>query len=146
MTIPKLYTRENHRVYSLIFHLIFVVKYRQKVFQDGVGIIEDMKEKLIAIAKEQKVEIIEIECGIDHVHLLISTSPNVEITKVINLLKGISSRFIREKYVAFLRDKLWGDHFWSGSYFIASTGNVSIDVLKEYIEGQRGRLAKDDDE
>lgn len=148
MPKPKLkdYTYEEHRVYSLIFHLIFVVKYRQKVFQDGIGIIEDMKERLVSIAKEQKVEIIEIECGIDHVHLLISTSPNVEITKLINFLKGNSSRFIREKYATFLRDKLWGDHFWSGSYFIASTGNVSIDVLKDYIEKQRGRLAKDDDE
>jgi len=146
MPIPKIYTREEHRVYSLIYHLIFVVKYRQKVFQDGVGIVEDMKERLLFIARENGIEILEIECGIDHVHLLVSTSPNVELTKIINLLKGNSSRFIREKYADYLRDKLWGDHFWSSSYFIATTGNVSIDILKEYIEGQRGRLARDDDE
>lgn len=146
MPIPKIYTREDHRVYSLIYHLIFVVKYRQKVFQDDIGIIEDMKDRLLSIAKENAVEVLEIECGIDHVHLLVSTSPNVELTKIINLLKGNSSRFIREKYADYLRDKLWGDHFWSGSYFIATTGNVSIDILKEYIEGQRGRLVRDDDE
>jgi putative transposase len=146
MPIPKIYTREEHRVYSLIYHLIFVVKYRQKVFQEGIGIVEDMKERLLFIAGENGIDILEIECGIDHVHLLVSTSPNVELTKIINLLKGNSSRFIREKYADYLRDKLWGDHFWSGSYFIATTGNVSIDILKEYIEGQRGRLVRDDDE
>jgi putative transposase len=52
---------------------------------------------------------------------------------------------LRENHANYLRDKLWGDHFWSPSYFIAMTGNVSIDVLKQYIEDQRGRLARDDD-
>jgi putative transposase len=146
MPIPKIYIREDHRVYSLIFPLIFVVKYRQKVFQEGIGIVEDMKLKLVEIADNEKVKILEIECGIDHVHLLISASPNIEITKFINHLKGHSSRFIRAKYATFLQDKLWREHFWSGSYFIASTGNGSIDILKQYIERQRGRLAKDDQE
>ena len=89
------------------------------------------------ISKDFEVQVIEQECGIDHVHLLISAKPTLDITKYINILKGHSSRYLRDKYKDFLKDKLWGDSFWSPSYFIATTGNVSIDVLKEYVENQR---------
>lgn len=138
------YNKDAHRVYSLIYHLIFVVKYRQKIFVENVGIIGDIKDKIIELSEGFEVEILEIECGIDHIHLLISTKPTLDMTKYINIVKGHSSRYIRSKYSEFLRDKLWGDHFWSRSYFIATTGNVSIDVLKQYVENQRGRESDDD--
>jgi len=83
------------------------------------------------------VEIIEQECGDDHLHILFRSKPSLDITKFINVLKGNSSRKIRTKYKDFLKNKLWGDSFWSPSYFLASTGNVTIDILKNYIENQR---------
>lgn len=138
------YNKEPHRVYSLIYHLIFVVKYRQNVFIEDIGIIGSIKEKIIELSENYEVEILEIECGIDHIHLLISTKPTLDITKYINIIKGHSSRYIRDKYSEFLRDKLWGDHFWSSSYFIATTGNVSIDILKQYVEEQRGMVLNED--
>lgn len=138
------YQKESHRVYSLIYHLIFVVKYRQKVFIDDIGIIEDFKEKINDLSNNFDVNLLEIECGIDHAHLLISAKPTLDIIKFINSLKGHSSRYLRQEYREFLRDKLWGDSFWSPSYFIATTGNVSIDTLKQYIENQRGRSERED--
>jgi len=138
------YNKEAHKVYSLIYHLIFVVKYRQKVFKDDIGIIEDFKNKCEEISKDFEVSIIEQECGLDHVHLLISAKPTLEITKYINILKGHSSRYLRDKYKDFLKNKLWGDSFWSPSYFIATTGNVSIDILKEYVENQRSKKINED--
>ena len=138
------YNKEAHRVFSLIYHLIFVVKYRQKVFKENVGIIEDFKSKCIEISKDFEVSVIEQDCGIDHVHILISCKPTLDITKYINILKGHSSRYLRDKYKEFLKNKLWGDSFWSPSYFIATTGNVSIDILKEYVENQREKLKNED--
>jgi len=138
------YQKEAHKVYSLRYHVIFVVKYRQRVFLEGHDIINDAKEKIIELSSNFDVEMLEIECGIDHVHLLIGAKPTLDIPKWINSVKGNTSRFLREKHADFLRDKLWGDHFWSPSYFIATTGNVSLDVLKQYIEDQRGRLARED--
>jgi len=134
----KDYNKKNHKVYSINLHLILVIKYRQKVFVDE-DIINDIKTKLVEISKDFNVSIIEQECGDDHIHLLISIEPTLDISKYINILKGHSSRYIRKKYKSFLNDKLWGDSFWSGSYFLASTGNVSIDTLKKYIENQRKR-------
>ena len=138
------YNKDLHRVYSLIYHLIFVVKYRQEVFVRDIGIIGDIKDKIIELSGGFEVDVLEIECGIDHIHLLISAKPTLDMTKYMNIVKGHSSRYIRDKYSDFLRDKLWGNHFWSRSYFIATTGNVSIDALKQYVENQRRRNLDDD--
>lgn len=123
-------------VFSLIYHFITVVKYRQKVFTSE-EIISDLKTIIEKVADEFSVEIIEQECGIDHIHILFRAKPTLDITKFINLLKGRSSRELRKKYRDFLKDKLWGDNFWSPSYFLATTGNVTVDILKEYVETQR---------
>ena len=116
--------------------MIFVVKYRRKVFVED-EIVSAMKEIFDKIASDFDVEILECECGEDHIHILIRTKPTLDMTRFINILKGHSSRDVRKKYKDFLKDKLWGDHFWSPSYFLATTGNVTIDILKEYIENQR---------
>jgi putative transposase len=113
-----------------------VVKYRQKAFTEE-SIIEDAKTIFSNVAHSMDVEIIEQECGDDHVHILFRAKPTLDMTKFINVLKGSSSRKLREKYKDFLKDKLWGDHFWSPSYFLATTGNVTIDILKTYVENQR---------
>jgi len=128
--------KTNNCVFSLCYHFITVVKYRQKVFTED-KIISDLKVIMDKIALEFEVDIIEQECGEDHIHMLFRTKPTLDMTKFINILKGRSSRELREKYKNFLKNKLWGDSFWSPSYFLATTGNVTIDILKEYISNQR---------
>ncbi len=128
--------KTNNCVFSLCYHFITVVKYRQKVFTED-KMISDLKVIMDKIAEDFDVDIIEQECGEDHIHLLFRTKPTLDMTKFINILKGRSSREIREKYKDFLKNKLWGDSFWSPSYFLATTGNVTIDILREYISNQR---------
>ena len=123
-------------VFSLFFHLIIVVKYRQKVFVND-EIINHTKTIIESIASTFDVKIIEQECGEDHVHILFKSKPTLDMTKFMNILKGHSSRDIRKQFQDFLKDKLWGDNFWSPSYFLATSGNVSIDELKKYVENQR---------
>jgi len=129
------YNKDAHRVYSLIFHIILIVKYRKKVFDDQ-NIINFTKETFDKISKDFQVTILEQECGLDHIHLLVSAKPTLDITKYLNILKGHSSRSVRAQFKESLKNKLWGDSFWSDSYFIATAGNVSIDDLKKYIENQ----------
>lgn len=131
--------KNRNCVFSLQYHLIIVVKYRKKVFIEN-AIISSVKESLSKIAKDFDVEIIECECGEDHIHILFRSKPTLDMTKFINIVKGHSSRHIRKAHRDFLKDKLWGDHFWSPSYFLASTGNVTIDILKNYVENQRTNL------
>jgi putative transposase len=128
--------KNNNSVYSLCYHFVTVVKYRQKVFvQDDI--ILDLKSIVQKVSQEFDVEIVEQECGEDHLYIIFRSKPTLDITKYINLLKGRTSRAIREKHKEFLKDKLWGDSFWSPSYLLATSGNVTIDNLKEYIDNQR---------
>ena len=128
--------KTNNASFSLLYHLITVVKYRQKAFVND-DIISDTKTICDKIAKDFDVSIIETECGVDHIHILFRCKPTLDMTKFINVLKGHSSRSIRKKHKDFLKDKLCGDSFWSPSYFLATTGNVTVDILKKYVENQR---------
>jgi putative transposase len=128
--------KTNNAVFSLIYHLVIVVKYRKKVFT-SIPLVQDVKTTFETIARDFEVEIVEQECGVDHVHVLFRAKPTLDMTKFINILKGHSSRAIRKKHKSFLQDKLWGDSFWSPSYFLTTTGNVTIDILKQYVEQQR---------
>ena len=126
--------RNSNAVYLLNYHLILVVKYRKKVFTNN-EIVERTKELLRKISAENDVEVINQECGDDHIHLMISTKPTTQLTKYVNLLKGHSARALRKEYD--FSDVLYGDSFWSDSYYLATCGNVSIDTLYNYIDNQR---------
>lgn len=126
-------------VYSLNYHFITCVKYRQQVFVDE-KIISRLKEIVEQISSDYDVKVIEQECGIDHFHLLFRCKPTLVFKDYIQAIKGRSARILRKEFPDLLKDKLWGEHFWSPSYFLATTGNVTIDILKEYVENQRKEL------
>ncbi len=73
----------------------------------------------------------------DHVHLLVHYPPKVAISRLVDLLKGVSARRLRQEFPGHIRNYLWGDHFWSPSYFAASCGGAPLAVIKEYIENQK---------
>ena len=138
--VPKKYMelkRNSNAVYLLNYHLILITKYRKQVFTNNT-IVERTKEIMRKISKENNVEIINQECGLDHIHLMVSTKPTTNLTKYINLLKGHSSRALRKEFD--LTDELYGDSFWSDSYYIATAGNVSVDTIYNYIDNQRKKI------
>ena len=126
--------RNSNAVYLLNYHIILVVKYRKKIFVNN-EIIERAKELMRKISTENDVEVINQECGDDHIHLMVSTKPTLQLTKYINLLKGHSARALRKEFD--FSEQLYGDSLWSDSYYIATCGNVSLDTLYNYIENQR---------
>jgi len=123
----------SHSVYSLHYHLIFVVKYRRKVL-DAI-ISENLKRIILRISQDYSVEIVEQETDLDHIHILFSAKPVLTIPKFVSTLKSHSSRILRKQFPQ-LQKKLWGKSFWSNSYFIATTGQVTLDVIKKYVENQ----------
>jgi putative transposase len=130
----KLQTAGN-AVFSLCYHLISVVKYRRKAFVNP-KIVDRFKEILLDLAQQSGVEIKEMECGSDHAHIVFSCKPTLDLTKWINSVKGVTARYLRKGFPE-LKGILCGEHFWSPSYFLATTGNVSLDILEGYVEGQR---------
>ena len=123
----------NHSVFSLNYQLVMVVKYRRKVINDAVS--DRLKEIFEYIGKTYHITIVEWNHDIDHVHVLFKACPNTEISKFMNAYKSASSRLIKQEYPE-IREKLWKEYFWSKSYCLITTGDVTIDIIKEYIKTQ----------
>lgn len=123
----------NHSIYSLQFHYVACVKYRQKVLIDNIP--NRLKAINLEVAKAFGIEIIEQETAIDHIHILFSGKPHVQLSKFVNSLKSVSARLIFREFHD-VKKKLWGGHFWSPSYFLASTGQITLEDLKKYVESQ----------
>lgn len=123
----------NHSVYSLQFHYVACVKYRHKVLVDDIA--NRLKEINLSVAKSFGISIIEQETAIDHIHILFSSKPQIQLSRFVNSLKAVSARLLFREFPA-LKKKLWEGHFWSPSYFLATTGQVTLDDLKKYVENQ----------
>lgn len=124
----------RHCVFNLHIHLVFVTKYRRSVFTKAV--LEDLKEIFSSVCQDFEAELVEFGGENDYVHLLINYPPKVSVSRLVNSLKGVSSRLIRKKRYACIQDKLWDGALWSPSYFAASCGGAPISIIKQYIEQQ----------
>lgn len=121
-------------VFALHVHLVFVAKYRRHVFTQVI--LSDLREIFQSVCKDFEAVLVEFEGEKDHVHLLVNYPPKVAISKLVNSLKGVSSRMIRQKNYATVEKHLWGNALWSPSYFAGSCGGAPISIIKQYIEQQ----------
>jgi putative transposase len=110
------------------------IKYRRKVLCDP-KLIDFLKTKIHNISETYEVEVLSIECDKDHFHMIFTAKPTLDIPKYINTIKTITSREIRKEFSE-VKMLLWEDKFWSRSYFLATTGQVTLDILKKYVESQ----------
>lgn len=121
-------------VYSLEYHIVWCVKYRQKILFGNLE--KDLKDILYKIAYDNDVEILEYNTNQDHIHLLVSLSPQHYIPSVIKALKGVSARLIFKKYRNELKDKLWSKNLWNPNYFISTVSENSEKEIIKYIQSQ----------
>lgn len=126
------YKSNNNVVYSCKYHIVWCPKYRRKVLVDGVD--SRLKELITQICQEIQIEIIEMEIMPDHVHLLLEVDPQFGIHKAVKTIKGRTSRLLRQEYQT-LRTKL--PTLWTNSYFVSTVGGAPLEIIKQYIEGQK---------
>ena len=122
-------------VFALHVHLVFVTKYRSRAFTKAI--LLDLREIFQSVCKDFDAVLVEFEGEKDHVHLLVNYPPKVSVTKLVNSLKGVSSRMIRKKNYPTIRKCLWGSVLWSPSYFAGSCGGAPISIIRRYIEQQK---------
>ena len=125
--------QNQHSVYLLYYHLIMVVKYRRKVIDNQVS--ERGKEIFEYISPRYGIVLEEWNHDEDHVHVMFRAKPSSEISKFINAYKSASSRLIKTEYPE-IRKKLWKEAFWSRSFCLLTTGGVTTEVIRRYIESQ----------
>ena len=123
----------NHSVFKLHYHLIICVKYRKKIINNDIS--NRLREIFNYISPKYNVTLDEWNHDIDHIHVLFRGQPNSEISKFINAYKSASSRLIKKEYPQICKS-LWKEMFWSQSYCLISTGGVTVDIIKQYIQSQ----------
>ncbi|MCQ2509003.1 MAG: IS200/IS605 family transposase [Lachnospiraceae bacterium] len=129
------YNHKAHSVYLLTYHIVFVTKYRRPVISNEIG--DFMKNHAAYLCGRFEGEMLSAETDRDHIHMLVSMPPEVAPSRLVTTLKTQLSKEVRNYYKDEIQTQLWGDAFWSSSYFIATTGTTVMEKVKEYIESQR---------
>jgi len=139
----KYYRKTSHSIYDIKYHFVWITKYRKPVLFGNVA--TRLRDLIREICKSMDVEILKGHVSKDHVHLFVSAPPNISVSKMMQFIKGKTSRkLLSENRV--LAKKFWGRHLWARGYFVATSGNVTDDVIAKYIELQDVKeRARDDD-
>lgn len=136
MTRPGDLRAGAHVVYKLVAHLVFIPKYRRKVLTDRV--FAEIQAAWLETCTYHECEVLEANFEPDHVHLLVAYPPKVQLSALVQRLKGLSARRVRAKRFPEVTGILRGPAFWSASYCIVSCGGAPLEIVKAYIRGQAG--------
>ena len=127
------YRRSAHTVHSLHYHFVFIPKYRKPVLKGDIGL--KLREAIREICRTNDIEILQGHIRPDHVHLLLDIPPHLAPSRVMQAIKGKSSiRLMRE--FRSLGKEFWARHLWARGYFVATTGNVTDEMIANYIATQ----------
>ena len=125
--------KSSHVQYDIEYHIVWTTKYRYRVI---VGKIAERTRKLvIQSCNSMNVNIIKGSIGKEHIHLLVSCPPSLSVSKLVQQLKGKTSRTLQMEFKE-LRKRYWGRHLWASGYFCRSVGTVTRNIIKDYIENQ----------
>lgn len=122
-------TRYAH--YNINYHFVWIPKYRKSILMDS---IENTLEKTLKNASED-IDILSLEIMPDHIHCSVSAPPRMSPSEIINILKGVSSRILRQEYSELQNHK----HLWTRTYYVGTAGQVSAETIKKYIEECQGK-------
>ena len=130
-----------HTKSDLKVHVVWVPKYRKAVLTGEVAL--RVREVIRQIAAEHELEIISGKVARDHVHVFLSYRPTQKVSQIMQWLKGTSSRVLLQEF-PHLRKKFWGRHLWGRGYLAVSSGTITDEMVREYIEEQEGEQIVDD--
>jgi len=131
--MQKVAYKSNHNVYfSCKYHVVWCPKYRRKVLVEAVA--KRLEQIIREVCKEHQAEVLSLEIMADHVNLLVEVDPQFGIHRLVKLIKGRSSRYLRQEFRA-LTTRM--PSLWTNSYFVSTVGGAPLSVIKQYIENQK---------
>ncbi len=128
------FVSKGRSVSDLKVHLLLTTKYRRQVF--NTEMLNRLHEILEDLLRKWDCKLVEFNGEADHVHVLFQYHPDIALSNLVNNLKSVTSRKLRQEFADYLASIYWKDVFWNGSYFVASCGGVTISMLRQYIENQ----------
>src|SRR5207247_8236935 len=127
-------TRYTH--YSIAYHLVWIPKYRRRILTGAVQ--KETKRLIEECCERQGLTLLTLETDEDHIHVCVSAPPRFSPALIANLLKGYSSRYLREQF-PHLKKVCGKDHLWTQSYYVGTAGAVSAETIKRYILENQGK-------
>ena len=127
------YRKSSHCTYDIKYHIVWITKYRKPVLTGKIA--ERTRELVRGTCQRNEVEILAGHVSKDHIHLLVSVPPHLSVSRLVQYIKGYSSRKLLMESKE-LNKQYWGKHLWARGYFAASSGNVTDEVIAEYIKHQ----------
>ena len=125
------YRYGSHTVYKIQYHFVFVTKYRYQVLRGEVGL--KVRELIRQTCQAFEIEILKGVVSKDHVHLFVSAPPTIAPSEIMRRIKGRSSMKVFQKF-PHLKNRYWGRHFWARGYFCVTSGDLTEEMIKEYLE------------
>ena len=127
------YRKTSHSIYDIKYHIVWITKYRKSAITGKIA--TRTRELIRIICKNNDVEILSGHISKDHVHLLVSSPPHLSVSKLVQYLKGNTSHKLQMEFKE-LNKQYWGRHLWGRGYFAASSGNITDEIIMEYIRTQ----------
>lgn len=135
--------RNAHHVYRLMYHFVWIPKYRHKVFCEPYrGTLKGIIEK---VGYDYNIDIVELEIPEDHIHMVVRGVPKMSPSDVMQVIKSISAREFFRLYPEIKKQYFWGGKLWTQSYFVETIGNANEDVIRAYVRGQLTEYEKKED-
>ena len=126
--------RGYHCVYDTHYHIVFPVKYRRALLSDKIA--QHIKEISKELEEKYDLEIEQVGCDLDHIHILVSIHPKYSVGQFIRLYKSITAKRVFLKFPELKKD-LWGGEFWTDGYYVATVGERgNWKVVEQYVRNQ----------
>jgi len=127
------YQHGEHTIHDIKYHIVWITKYRYQVLKGEIA--KRAREMLIQGCEARNVTIIQGSVGKDHIHMLVSVPTSIAPSKLVQYLKGRSSRLLQDEFSE-IKKRYWGQHLWARGYFCVTVGSVTKEMIQEYIEKQ----------
>lgn len=132
--------KNAHHVYRLMYHFVWIPKYRHKVFKSPYR--EVLKDIIKKVGYDYDINIIEVEVPLDHIHMIVKYASKISPSYIMQVIKSISARKFFEFYPNIKNKYFWGGELWTQSYFVESIGNVNEETIRRYIKNQLQQMDK----
>lgn len=134
--------RNTHHVFRIMYHFVWIPKYRHKVFEEPYR--STLKNIIEAIGYDYNIEIVEIEIPVDHIHMVVRTEPKIAPSDIMQVIKSISARQFFNLYPDIKKKFFWGGKLWTQSYFVETIGNANEEVIRAYVKNQLKEMDKEE--
>lgn len=136
-------SRNSHHVFRIMYHFVWIPKYRHKVFVDPYQSM--LKDIICKIGYDYNIEIVELEIPEDHLHMVIKSEPKASPSGIMQIIKSISARKFFRIYPEIKKKFFWGGKLWTQSFFVETIGNANEEVIRKYVREQLNKMDRQEE-